>query len=346
MSLAGVTSVGSGNGQIPSHAHTGTSSSAGAAHTHPITDSTLQASGPAANLPAYREVVVCAANATAEVPVGARILVQGECVGPWTADASFDDRLLRGHDGDDDQAETGGSDTHDHTIAHDHGGATGLSPSHTHGVNLNSLVVTNGATRNVNGSAPLSAIAEYEHAHSAQLTASQHLHNIDAPTASSASGGDAPSWRAAEVCGASSDGARVGEGMFVLFEVDCPAGWRVPPTVSWTGRFIRGRGAETNAPATGGSDTHAHDATHDHLTSENGHGHVVSGVTTSTYTAAAVANYGSGVSSTTGESHAHALSAVGSADSHGHSLGSTTASLGNVEALPEYREFVLCELEP
>src|SRR5690606_3145297 len=136
-------------------------------------------------------------------------------------------------------------------------------------------------------------------------------------------------------------------------EVQCPSGWRSPTSTNWDARFVRGRGASPSAPTSGGSDTHTHDATHDHgdlTAAPQGHyvqrGETDAGTTTGevgagliqqkAQTGASAGIFGIGA-------HSHNPSDDFEPAEHTHSTQAATPSFSQESSIPEYREFVLCE---
>src|SRR5690606_13941538 len=122
------------NVSINNHVHPSfSSSSSGGAHTHTTGNQASVTTSTAQNLPAFREVIFCKAERDAtSYPATAILLSEEMCSGEWSEIVSFRNRLVRGHDRDENLQEVGGSDSHTHSWSHSHGGVTNAAGAHTH----------------------------------------------------------------------------------------------------------------------------------------------------------------------------------------------------------------------
>ncbi len=178
-------------------------------HTHSISltaDSHQHAfSGPSVTagsevVPSYHEVAVCKAGASSLLPKGALVLFDDvSCPDGFTERTQFQNRFLRGHDGDDDFGERSGSDTHDHVTSHDHGGMS-ESVAHNHGGTHKTGTASAARNGRISGGTPATQ-STGNHTHSGVVTMSgEHAHPISSESPSSTESTSLPEYRELIVC--------------------------------------------------------------------------------------------------------------------------------------------------
>jgi hypothetical protein len=219
----GITAQGGGPHTHPSGGNTGTASitnsrqysisAAGApAHYHAVgpwgntlhahsIDATTPTVGSSSTLPLYHEMTFCSAVAPTCPPPGMIGFFPGACPVGWIELISTRNRLIRGHDGDANFGEIGGSATHQHVIgAHSH--TIGMM-GHVHEYATTDLTfpIWSYQLTYTAGCAGC-AFALFNHTHGGTMTnEGSHSHTV-APGIdfNSGSSSNAPPWREYVVC--------------------------------------------------------------------------------------------------------------------------------------------------
>jgi hypothetical protein len=323
------------------HRHPGTvSDPGGGPHEHDIAATTPQTSAPADNLPAYREVVFCRLElADAEVPRQGMILAGAICGSGYDPVLDAQDRLLRGHDGDDTYGELGGSDGHTHDFAHDHGGITELGGAHAHTGTTALPGSTPSSVQGGNDGAGASAT----HTHTYDLTEQEHQHAFSGDSATKST--DAvPAYHEVLVCKAE-EGGLIPSGALVLFDdVACPDGFT--ESMEFRNRFPRGDDGDDTPGERSGSDAHDHDTSHSHggMTDSTTHDHdgtVLTSVAASITTARCCDGTSTGATTAAG-GHRHTGTVV-QGGAHTHPISAETPTITMASSVPEFRELIVCQ---
>ena len=317
----------------------------GGAHAHTVTGS--PATGPALDLPAWRETNFCVKDGvelTAIVPTAAIAMFRQGCAPGWAEDETFRDRFLRDSDGDFVYDEVGGSDSHGHSGAHSHGGATNSADgahSHSSGGTTGNALATHNRFYSLGGAA-----GSHNHA-VAPYGSVPHTHNVTTEFPSVTSDVAIPLFREMIFCKAVGPACNAtSQGMVGLFDWSCPAGWA--ELVAYRNLLLRGHDGDAVFQEGGGTATHTHTV--------GGHGLVIT--TSAAHTHAFTTTpltwppvfpelvlTGSCSTCYTWATHGHTHGgSMSSAGTHTHTVSAgadfATASASNN---PPWREHVLCE---
>ncbi len=285
-----------------------------------------------------------------QLPAGMMFLFDSACPGGWTEVAAFQNRLIRGHDGDGTFGEIGGADTHSHPIAsHSHGAVTVAGGGdHSH----SGWTGTPTSTWNQNSDGG-SSVAHQTHLHwfnSGTLASGSfsHTHTLSASADTSTVLSTVPAYREFVVCSAPAGITIVPTGTIAIFQFGCPIGWSEVTTAQ--NRVARGHDNDASFGETGGVDSHSHGSTgHTHATNVYGssHSNHTSGWSPGpTFGPSATGpgltdSFGNTGSAATG-GHTHNWSSIFGDDNHSHTEASTSAGSTADSHVPAYLEVVFC----
>lgn len=320
------------------HSHSISIASGGAQHSH-VGSTTTVTSETAAITPAAKEVVLCSLNSDATtLPASAIILSKSSCPGGWNEDASYQNRLLIGHDDDANLGESFGSDTHDHQFTHAH--STGSADSHDHGGNGAS------GSSDSHGTANPGNLVSGVHTHTFTISTSSHSHTAPSQVSNLDSSSLVPAYKEVTVCThAVSSPVPNSADVLVLAEAACPAGWT--EAIGYRDRYLRGHDGDGSFGELGGNDAHSHTGpSHDHsgATTNDGHSHTTSWSDPSVEVLNGVAT-GPDDAQPASRFHDHGNPSTASGGSHSHTLNSAGSSSATNAALPVYKEIIVCEPE-
>ena len=187
-----------GSGASASHTHTLSLTSD--SHQHSIAGEAVTVSASA--VPRYHEVSVCKTEEPALIASGALILFDDVvCPDGFVERPEFQDRFLRGHDGDDIPGERSGSDVHDHDTSHSHGDMTD-TVTHNHGgaiqTGLSDVIATDVCC---DGTPPGHTTAAGGHRHTGSIAqGGGHAHPISEEAPSCTEASSVPEYRELLVC--------------------------------------------------------------------------------------------------------------------------------------------------
>ena len=280
-----------------------------------------------------------AAPAEPIVPADTLLLVDGACPAGWVEDFGFTNRYLRGHDGDTELAELGGSATHSHTLAAHTHTAGSAGASHQHSLTLAATI-----TEPVLAQQGPSPVSDATHGHGSvnptSYSGAAHTHAIPTqPTLAMAASETLPGYREVTVCRAASAQPFIPPGSIWLFARSCPDGWS--EATSFQGHAIRGHDLDGETGERGGG-THRHAFPHDHggMTGAGGaHAHSPRSTTNNAAYAQIVLDP-SGSVAATGRYHDHSISFASAA--HAHAVPASGELTSAVEIVPAYREVIAC----
>ncbi|MFN0253913.1 MAG: hypothetical protein ACKV2T_44025 [Kofleriaceae bacterium] len=254
------------------------------------------------------------------LPMGLILPFDGACPTGFTERVDLANKYLRGHDGDAEYGETGGSTMHAHTIgAHVHSTAM-AGATHTHQVTLTTSTQSHQGTRDDASSA---ASANHTHTATTSMAGGPHAHALAMAVAfTSEAAPNEPLFREVVLCEVTGDPTVLPATAIALQGTTCGASWT--SSVDAAGRLVRGHDLDGNIAEIGGTAQHSHRMVHDHgsLTSVGGdHTHTATAgvpniVINDAHTTMIVGPTTPALASST---HTHSVSVSGG---HAHTVGS------------------------